>query len=142
MRVQTFDEFLNEYDPKFGGRGLDADDVNERNVLLLTHQYSVIVEGDFRELEHLEKWIKINIHENSLPQIWYGKTDYDYGFVEYFLNEEKDVNALCLIVPNIYTEYPYSNPPRITKTNGSLAEIIYESQNKEAVVFRYEKNNS
>lgn len=140
MRVRTHEELLKEYDPKLGGRGLDADDVNERDVLLLNHQYSVIVEGDFRELENLEKWIKTNIDENSLPQIWYGKTDYDYGFVEYFLKEEKDATALHLIVPNIYTEYLYANPPRISKTNGAQAEIIYDSQNKEAVVFRNEKN--
>ncbi len=135
MRVQTFEELLFAYNKTMSG--IDRADIINRNEMLTRYKYSVIVEGEWSEFENLEKWIKINFDIDSFEQIWYGKTGYDYGFVEYFVNNERGSSDLQLAIPNIFTVYPNSYPPgQILKSDGYGKDIIYDSSNKEAIIFK------
>ena len=103
MRTHTFDYMLLEYESN--KRPVELDDIEERLKFLTELKYSIIVEGDFLEFESLEKWIKENILQAVITQIFYAKTDYDFGFMEYFFEKEDDKNKVEKEIPNIYTLY-------------------------------------
>jgi hypothetical protein len=107
MKVQSFEYMQTVYG---GNRNLETDDLVEREKLLTKYKYSVI-EGEHMEYDNLHKWIMQNISSDSIKEIYYGKTDYDYGFVEFFFAEKTQEEKLRLTVPKIYTTYPLSNPP-------------------------------
>jgi hypothetical protein len=86
-----------------GARGLEHSDLQKREKLLAEYKYSVIVECGHMEYDNLNKWMKQNIQTGPFKEIYYGKTDYDYGFVEFFLTEKIQEEKLRLAVPNIYT---------------------------------------
>ncbi len=98
MRVFSYENMIKEYQ-----RSLDIDDIRERMRLLSELKYSIIIELSWLEFESLEKWIKENLFESATNEIWYGKTGYDFGFVELFFNIEEDRNKLQNEIPNIYT---------------------------------------
>ncbi len=95
MRTRTFTELEEAYNETFSG--LDPDDIIQRNFLLNQYASSVIVEGEWFELENLEKWNNENINEIPIHQIWYGKIDYDFGLVEYFLRIKTMLKSLSLL---------------------------------------------
>jgi hypothetical protein len=47
-----------------------------------------------------------NTDKGSAEDLFYGKTDYDYGFAEFFFNEKKYVIKLTEAIPDIFTVYP------------------------------------
>ena len=100
------------------------------------HNYSIIIEGGWEELENLEKWIIQNMDKFQTAKIWYGKTNYDFGFVEYFLKNGDNANELSKVIPLIYTTYPHSNPPGlICKSDGENKRVLYNPEDTAAVVF-------
>ncbi len=125
-----------------GNRDLEPDDLEERKNLLTKYEYSVIVEGGHMEFDNLYKWIKQNIGENSIKEIYYGKIDYDYGFAEFFFTEKVHEEKLRIAVPNIYTIYPNSYPPgKIIKSNGSQEHIHYTTEDKDAIIYPVDENS-
>lgn len=134
MKVQSFQYMQGEYDTS--NRGIEIHDLNKRKRLLSKYKYSVIVEGEHNEFDSLDKWIKQNIDETSIENIYYGKTGYDYGFAEFFVTEKCIEEKLRFVIPNIYTIYRDAYPKReICKTNGYGVFNTYDSTNKEAVIY-------
>jgi hypothetical protein len=113
-------------------RGLEFDDLERRKELLSKYKFSVITEGEFGEFDNLHKWIEKNINENGLEVICYGKTGYDFGFVEFFVSEKEQEEKLRNVIPNIFTTYPTA---RICKSEGYDITIDYDRSNKDAVIF-------
>jgi len=119
-----------------GNRDLNPDDLDERRKLLDKYKFSVIIEGGHMEFDNLDKWITQNLGTHPIESIYYGKTDYDYGFAEFFLSEKTDEERLRNAVPNIYTTYADSYPPgKICKSNGSGSDIDYLISDTDAIVF-------
>ena len=138
MKVQSFQYMQTIYG---GNRGLEPKDLDDRNKLLTEYKYSVIVEGEHMEFDNLHKWIKQNIDSDKVEDIYYGKTNYDYGFAEFFVSEKIYEEKLSFAVQNIYTVYPDSFPPsKICKTNGSEKDIEYSPSDKNAIVYPADEN--
>ncbi len=133
MKIQSFQYMLTVYG---GNRDIEPQDLQERKNLLSKFKYSVIVEGDFMEFDNLFKWIKQNIGADSVEDIFYGKTDYDYGFAEFFIAEKKHDEKLRLAVPNIYTVYPAAYPSgMISKSDGNKSFVEYSTSDKNAIIY-------
>lgn len=129
MKNSTYQEMLIEYD-----NNLDSYK-NEREVLFSKYKYSIILEGEFTELENLESWIKENIDINQIESIYYDKIDYNYCFVEYFFSSE--INALKTqnVIPMIFSTYHNAHPLPITlRTNGSGEFIEYKDSMQNVIV--------
>lgn len=128
---------------EYGITELEFSDNTSRDELLSVYPYTVILEGGFMEFDSLNKWIEINLGSDSIQWLVYGKTGYDYGFAEYFFRNEFVAQKVSKVVSNIYTVYPNSYPPnRTTKSNGYDQEIIYNSMDKNAIIFRSESNDN
>ncbi len=121
MRIENFENMLKEY----GASGIDAQDQAERLELLSKYKYSKIVEGDFDELENADKWIQLNIGEDQIRNLYYGKTGYDFGFCEYFFLNEDHALHFEQAIPNIYTLYANG----YSRTNGYEDIVRYRSEN-------------
>ena len=133
MRIQSFEYMQKVYSRN---RDLEPDDLKEREKLLTEYKYSLIVECGHMEYDNLHKWIKQHIKTDPVKEIYYGKSDYDYGFVEFFLAEKIHAENLRLAVPNIYTTYPFSNPPgKLCKSDGIDNDIEYTPTDKNAIVY-------
>jgi hypothetical protein len=136
MRIHSFQQMLSEY----GTTQAEFYDGDNREEMLTTHPYSVILEGGFMELDSLDKWIEINIGPEQINLLFYGKTGYDFGFAEYFFAEEMHAKKVTEIVPRIYTIYPDSYPPNSTeKSNGYNKHIVYDPKDESAIVIGREK---
>ena len=116
MKLSTFSEMIHEYEV----RPIDSDDLEERKKLLISHKYSVIFEGDFLEFDSLQLWVNENIHSNPLVYLFYGKLGYDYGYFEFFLNEQSHFEKIMKVIPALFTTYPNG---KVSKTNGYNEEI-------------------
>lgn len=133
MRIQSFKNMESEY--KTTRRGLESDDLEERKLLLDKYKFSIIVEGEYSEIDNLENWIGQNIREDHFESIYYGKTTYNYGFVEYFFSDKEFGRKLKFIVPNIFTIYPNAYPSqKILKTDGCDNILEFNSSNKDAII--------
>jgi hypothetical protein len=116
-------------------RGLEVDDLQERKILRAKYKFSIIVIGDYSELDNLENWSRQNIRKNDFENIYYGKTEYNYGFAEYFVNEKELEERLKFIIPNIFTIYPNANPSQeISRTEGYDIILKYDSSNENGIV--------
>lgn len=102
MRVHSYSTMLATY----GIQELEEDELTEREEMLAKFKFSVIVEGDFLEYDTVEKWIKLNLNTSNISFVFYGKIDYNFGFIEYFFDSEIDCERLKKEIPNIYTIYP------------------------------------
>lgn len=133
MRIQTFQELQAEYGKC--SRGLDQDDLDQRDVFLATFPFSIIVEGGYLEIENLEKWIGQNLPV-SFESLYFGKTGYDFGFIEYFFPEEESSRKLEQIVPLIFTTYPLApNPNTVCRSIGYDSEEKYDPSIPGAMVY-------
>jgi hypothetical protein len=133
MKVQSFEYMQTVYG---GNRDLEPDDLKGRQGLLTKYKYSVIIEGSHVEFDNLNSWIKQNINADPLKEIYYGKTDYDCGFAEYFVNEKIHEEKLKFAVKNIYTTWGNGT---ISKSEGSsISDVPYSSNDKDAIVYPYE----
>ncbi|MBF4466104.1 hypothetical protein [Flavobacterium sp. LC2016-12] len=122
MRNSSYQEILIKY-----GNELDSYR-NEREYLLSKYKHSIILEGEFTELENLEKWAKKNLNIETLESIYFNKTDYNYCFAEYFFSTESEALKMQDVIPKIFSTYAnvYSSP-RIFRTNGNGESIEYKS---------------
>lgn len=102
MQTSSFERMLKEY----AIPALEPEDEAGRAVMLSKFSHSVIFEAEFTEYDNLEKWIRENISPGHVNYLFYGKTDYDYGFYEVFLDDAEQVTRLADIIPTIYTTYP------------------------------------
>lgn len=129
MRNSSYQEILIEY-------GSDLNSYkNEREQLLSKNKYSIILEGEFTELENLEKWIKKNIDIETLESIYYDKTDYNYCFVEYFFSKENHALKTQDVIPRIFSTYPNVYPSSsVCKTNGLGEFIEYNSKMENVII--------
>ena len=119
-------------------RDIDLDDLDERNKLLTKYKYSVIIEGSHIEFDNLNAWIKQNISLDPLKEIYYGKTGYDYGFAEYFINDKMHEEKLIFAVKNIYTTWANGI---ISKSDGSgISDVPYSPDDIDAIVYPYDEN--
>lgn len=119
-------------------RGLEPADLEKRKNLLTQYKYSVIIEGSHLEFDNLDRWIKQNISVDPLEAIYYGKTDYDYGFAEFFVKEESHVEQLRFAVEYLYSTW---GDGAIFKTNGSnMPDIPYATDDKDAIVYPYHED--
>ena len=106
-----------------------------------TKPFSVIFEGTHLELDSLDEWIKTNLIGSNFDFLYYSKTDYDYGFAEYFGASEANIIELTKIIPNIYTIFPDSLEPNVAcKTFGSGNWIEYSPQAVDGIIMRLKKN--
>jgi hypothetical protein len=130
VKISSFQEMLLEY----GISELDPDYNIERMEMLSMYKYTVILEGEFMELDNLEKWIKINLGKNTVISLFYGKTGYNYGFSEYFFDDQQQAWEATKAIPNIYTLYPASyKPNHICKSDGYGKEVEYNAEDKDAI---------
>ena len=107
---------------EYESRPIDADDLNERKEILSRQGYSVIVEGGFLEFDNADKWINENLHIDSISSMFYGKTGYDFGFMEYFFDNEAASELFRKEVTHIYTVYPDGS---YTKSDGYDKDIPF-----------------
>jgi hypothetical protein len=84
---------------------LEQSDYDDRIEMLTKQKFSVIVEGNFLEYDNADEWITLNLGV-PVNQVFYGKTGYDYGFMEYFFANETDSIRFKEAIPKIYTVYP------------------------------------
>ena len=116
---------------------LESDDKMSRAERLSQHKYSIIVEGGFMEFDNLELWMKTNFRVHSADWLFYGKIGYDFGFAEYFFNEEAHALEAARAVPNVYTTFAYwLRPNRICKSDGLDNWVDYDPTNKDAMVLQ------
>lgn len=135
MKVQTFQYMQTVYGDN---RDIELDDLVERNKLLTKYKYSVIIEGSHIEFDNLNAWIKQNISSAPLKEIYYGKTDYDYGFAEYYIDDKIHEEKLILAVKNIYTTWGNGT---ISKSDGSsISDVPYSPDDIDAIVYPYDEN--
>jgi hypothetical protein len=129
MRNSSYQEILIEY-----GNGLDSYR-NEREHLLSKYKYSIILEGEFTELENLEKWVKKHLDIETLESIYYDKTDYNYCFVEYFFSTESQALKIQDLIPKFFSTYPNTyHSPSICRTNGNGKFIEYNSNILDVII--------
>jgi hypothetical protein len=134
MREQTFENMLIEY----GKYGIGNSLLEERQKYLAEYKYSIIVEGYHEEFDSLEqwmdenKWTKNNELVVSFNGVYYGKTGYDYGFLEYFVNEEMLLDTLRYAVQHIYTIHEVST----CKSDGYSNNVILDPNDKHAMVYK------
>lgn len=135
MKVQTFQYMQTVYSE---GRDIDLDDLEERSKLLTKYKYAVIIEGSHIEFDNLNAWIKQYISLDPLKEIYYGKTDYDYGFAEYFINDKTHEEKLIFAVKSIYTTWANGT---ISKSYGSsVSDVPYSPDDIDAIVYPYDEN--
>ena len=133
MRTQTYEQMLPEYDFQ---DGLDPDDAEEREKLLLQYPYSVIVEGAFMEIDSLQRWIDEHL-PTPPPSMFYSKTGYDFGFWEFFSADPDIARRLGEVVPLIYTVFPMAFPSPLTVRTNSYDEWIdHDPQDPTAIVYK------
>ena len=138
MRLRSFTEMLLEY----GIDELELDDQFARTEILLKQPYSIIVEGGHMELENLERWIKLNIGDDKVIYLYYGKTGYDFGFAEYFFKDSIGASKTAGVVSNIYTLYPHSlTPDKAFKSVGDDKEVERDLMDENSIVFKPTKKN-
>jgi hypothetical protein len=133
MRIQSFNEVEQQCRPEYNNN-LDSDQLKGRKKFLQDY-YSVIVEGTFLEFETLNNWIRKNISNDGFENYFYGKTDYDFGFTEFFVSNMQDAEKLKYVVPFIFTLYPNAYPKSIIcRSDGSNEQIIFDPSDKNAIV--------
>ena len=118
MVVRSYSEMIEGYNKP----DLNLDDRDERMEMLSKYKFAVIFEGDFLELDNLQKWIHENITTSPLQYLFYGKLGYDYGFFELFFDRQEDAEKVSLTVPTLYTAFPNG---KTLRTNG-MDEFIYK----------------
>lgn len=110
--------------------GLDDDNLESRLELIKKFPFSVVIEGDFIGFDNLDKWVKMHFYSNMFTSIYYGKTDYNFGYAEYFFKKNEAVEKVKNAIPNFYSTYFHAYPSaKICKSNGYYESIDYDPKN-------------
>jgi hypothetical protein len=90
MKINTIEYVTKHYTEH---HDWDAQDENERKIALEKFPFSLVVEGNYPEADMaIEYCVKNFGDENGTwMKLWYGKTDYDYGFYEFCFKEEQQL---------------------------------------------------
>ncbi len=133
MRIFTFNEMEIVY--KTHSLGLDDDNLESRLELIKKFPFSVVIEGDFVEFDNLDKWVKMHFYSNMFTSIYYGKTDYNFGYAEYFFKKNEAVEKVKNAIPNFYSTYFHAYPSaKICKSNGYYESIDYDPKDTKAII--------
>lgn len=133
MRIFTFNEMEKVY--KTHSLGLDDDNLESRLELIKKFPFSVVIEGDFIEFDNLDKWVKMHFYSNMFTSIYYGKTDYNFGYAEYFFKKNEAVEKVKNAIPNFYSTYFHAYPSaKICKSNGYYESIDYDPKDTKAII--------
>lgn len=115
--------------------GLDDDNLESRLELIKKFPFSVVIEGDFVEFDNLDKWVKMHFYSNMFTSIYYGKTDYNFGYAEYFFKKNEAVEKVKNAIPNFYSTYFHAYPSaKICKSNGYYESIDYDPKDTKAII--------
>ncbi|MGN6419083.1 MAG: hypothetical protein ACTHMC_16415 [Pseudobacter sp.] len=132
MKIYSFDLFLTEHAP-----GNYAEEYKtRRNEMLGKFPFSVLLDGAYFETDSLEKWINLHLGPGQINALFYIKTGYDFGFSEYFFQDEANAAAVRNAVPNIYTRHRHSDDPPdiISKSDGYESFVDYDPTNPNSIV--------
>ncbi len=133
MRIFTFNEMEKVY--KTHSLGLDDVNLESRLELIKKFPFSVVIEGDFIEFDNLDKWIKMHFYSNMFTSIYYGKTDYNFGYAEYFFKKNEAVEKVKNAIPNFYSTYFHAYPSaKICKSNGYYESIDYDPKDTKTII--------
>ena len=99
MKIRKQEELENEYQDLGGIRELKS----QKDTLITDYPFSVLLTADYIEIENAERWCTENVSEWT--KLWYGKTDYDYGHIEFFFKNEEDKVKFESIVEELIIEY-------------------------------------
>src|SRR5690606_34087531 len=120
---------------------LSEDCLPKRSEILKTNPFSVILEATHYEYDSLDEWIKINLPDSNIEFPYYSKTDYDYGYAEYFDKIERNIIELKKVIPNIYTIFPDSLKLDIGyKTNGPGNWVEYSKEDINGILIQINEN--
>lgn len=119
MKINILENCMKEYSKN---NQLEKEFFPERTRIIKEMRFRVVTEGSCDELSMAVQWCLDNVgkrkdaigenynfrklDENSpnglWTELWYGKTGYDYGFSEFFFQNENDLNNFVLQIPNFY----------------------------------------
>ena len=102
MRIVTLEALVDAYE---GDEDWETEYQIEREELIVRYPYSVVVEGAFLEYNSLKHWTDEQFGPENSPvwtSLWYGKTDYDYGYREYFFSRQADLQLLIQHIPLVH----------------------------------------
>jgi hypothetical protein len=106
MRESNYDTYLKIYTDI----GDLQPELQTRRFEILKHlPFSVVAEGAYPELDMADQWLLKQVgheSETSWQKIWYGKIAYDYGFTEYFFEDEPTQPKFADEIPHFYGEGP------------------------------------
>lgn len=102
MLLRSFDEMLTAY----GIDELEKSDQADRLNMLIQFPYPVLFEGSYCEYDGIQNWYSQNIQTYSIPFLFYGKLDYDYGFFELFFDDAAIAQRIAELIPGFYSIYP------------------------------------
>jgi hypothetical protein len=116
MKISTYNDCLKEYNNSNSAEKWDSQNDIDRQSILKVFPYSLIVEGDTLEWIMAKTWSQSNIGEKTKTwdELPLGKTDYDYGFFEFYFKDKKDLDSFTNEVQNFYAE----NEGKKWKTKG------------------------
>ncbi len=117
MKIHTQTELESAYDIEEGRIG---DPKGARDEILANFPYSVIITGDFFEIENAEKWCADNTE--GFTSLFYEKTAYDFGYIEFFFKNENDKAKFESAVENIITDYS-NGTSGMTKGSAEIVKI-------------------
>jgi hypothetical protein len=100
MKIQTVEILEEVLEPKI----YYVQELEERVNILSEYPYSIIAEGLYNEFDSLDSWIAHHYEADTIKNIFYRKTGYDYGFAEYFTKEKSIEEKLRFIFTNSYFE--------------------------------------
>ncbi len=123
LEISNFEEYLKEdyLIGNYNGQEYLNYKVKERNEILFKFPYSIILKLFYHQIDFAD-WILWQIlgevygvcqysdipackikgnhkHNGTWISYWLAKTDYDYGFNEWFFKKKKDINILTEIIP-------------------------------------------
>ena len=106
MRESSYETCVKTYSD-IGRREKEADAQRVEKLKFLP--FSVVAEGAYPELDMADQWLLEHAgheSEKGWQKIWYGKTEYDYGFTEYFFKDETTRQKFVDEIAHFYGERP------------------------------------
>ncbi|MBI3174129.1 MAG: hypothetical protein HYZ25_10435 [Chloroflexi bacterium] len=96
----------------------------ERNAWLVEFPYNVVVATSYLEMDNVQNWLteKCGSKGISWDVYFYYKESYDFGYAEYFFQDEHISNLFTKEIPNFYGVF-YNNRKLKTNEQGDYFEV-------------------